>query len=76
MIINLQPVHKIKFSKFADDLTIVIPGSLVLDWVVERVIFLIGRNRVNSLLICLNRNTLFCAKLGVYRCLVSPPEVI
>ena len=68
MIIDLHPVNATtKFSKFADDLTIVIPGSLVyLMGLLNLVIFLIGRNRINSLLICLNRKKLFCANLGVY----------
>ena len=36
MITDPQPVRKTtKFTKFADDLTIVIPGSLVLNGVVE-----------------------------------------
>jgi hypothetical protein len=34
MIVDLQPVHETKFSKLAEDLTIVIPGSLILDAVV------------------------------------------
>jgi hypothetical protein len=66
MIADLQPVHMTtKFSNFADDLTIIIPGSLVLDGVVELVIFLIRQNRINSLLVYLNRKKLFCANLGV-----------
>ena len=42
---NLQTVHKTtKLSKFADNLTIVIPGSLVLDGVVELGNILDGAN--------------------------------
>jgi hypothetical protein len=36
MILDLQPVHKTnEFDKVADDLTIFIPGSLVVNGVVE-----------------------------------------
>jgi hypothetical protein len=43
VIIDLQPVHKaIKVSVFSNDLTIVIPDSLVSDGVAGLLIFLIG----------------------------------
>jgi hypothetical protein len=75
MILDLQPVHKTtKFSKFADELNIFIPGSLVLNGVVELINILEwAHNGINSLLTCLHRKEFFCANLGVN---VSPPAVI
>ena len=76
MITDPQPVRKTtKFTKFADDLTIVIPGSLVLNGVVE-LGNILDWAKQNKLTINMSKSKEIVLCKSRSRRLVSPPAVI